>query len=154
MEIRVSMRQTPDGRWAAWTVTEPNARASGPTRDRCLTGLRRAIERSLRAAAPDGPGAPVSLLVEALPQLAGVAEAAEIMGWDKRRVITYIDRGSFPEPVQALASGRVWLREDVERFAREWRTRQAARLRAGVRGREGARSARAGVGATRRSSRA
>jgi hypothetical protein len=59
--------------------------------------------------------------------LAGVAEAAQIMGWDKRRVITYIDRGRFPQPVQGLASGRVWLRSDVERFAREWRARQERR---------------------------
>jgi hypothetical protein len=67
--------------------------------------------------------------MEVLPLLAGVAEAAQVMGWDKRRVITYIDRGSFPAPVQSLASGRVWLRSDVERFALEWRTRQAARSR-------------------------
>ena len=64
--------------------------------------------------------------VEVIPQVVGVAEAAEIMGWDKRRVITYIDRGSFPEPLTTLASGRIWLREDVEAYARTWRARRAA----------------------------
>jgi hypothetical protein len=71
----------------------------------------------------------VTVIVEVLPVLAGVAEAAEVMGWDKRRVITYIDRGRFPEPLQSLASGRVWLRADVERFASDWRSRRAHRGR-------------------------
>ncbi len=60
----------------------------------------------------------MTLTVEVVPDLVGVAEAAEIMGWDKRRVITYIDRGSFPEPITSLASGRIWLREDVEALRR------------------------------------
>jgi len=42
-------------------------------------------------------------------------------------VITYVDRGSFPEPVARLASGRVWRREDVEAFARAWNRRRADR---------------------------
>ena len=63
------------------------------------------------------------LTVEVVPDLVGVAEAAEIMGWDKRRVITYIDRGHFPEPIASLAGGRVWLREDVDAYASEWRER-------------------------------
>jgi hypothetical protein len=46
---------------------------------------------------------------------------AQIMGWDKRRVVTYIDRGHFPEPLTSLASGRIWLREDVEAYAHAWR---------------------------------
>ncbi len=58
-----------------------------------------------------------------VPQIVGVAEAAEIMGWDKRRVVTYLDRAQFPEPLTSLASGRIWLREDVEDFAADWRRR-------------------------------
>ena len=73
-------------------------------------------------------GDDVDLTIEVVPSVVGVAEAAEIMGWDKRRVVTYIDRGSFPEPLTALASGRIWLREDVQAFADEWRARQAARV--------------------------
>src|SRR5690606_11406555 len=75
-------------------------------------------------------GDDVVLTVEVVPPIAGVAEAAEIMGWDKRRVITYIDRGHFPEPLTSLAGGRVWLREDVEAYADEWRRRRAARSEA------------------------
>ena len=40
--------------------------------------------------------------MEVVPDLVGVAEAAEILGWDKRRVFTYISRGSFPEPIAML----------------------------------------------------
>jgi hypothetical protein len=69
------------------------------------------------------------LAVEVRPQLVGVAEAAAILGWDKRRVITYVDRGRFPEPLVRLAGGRVWRREDVEAFAVRWRARRAARPR-------------------------
>jgi predicted DNA-binding transcriptional regulator AlpA len=82
----------------------------------------------------------VDLLVEILPALAGVAEAAAIMGWDKRRVITYIDRGRFPEPLQTLASGRVWRRSDVEAYAAAWHARRAARAGPGAAVRAGRRS--------------
>jgi hypothetical protein len=37
--------------------------------------------------------------------------------------VTYLDRAQFPEPLTSLASGRIWLREDVERYAAEWRER-------------------------------
>jgi hypothetical protein len=88
---------------------------TGSSRARCLASLRRA--------AGDG----VSVIVEVTPALAGVAEAAAMLGWDRRRVITYVDRGSFPEPVARLASGRVWRREDVEAFARAWKLGRARR---------------------------
>ncbi|MEX0832613.1 MAG: hypothetical protein WD276_01870 [Actinomycetota bacterium] len=81
----------------------------------CVALLRRAAGRKN------------SLTVEVIPRLAGVAEAAEIMGWDKRRVITYLDRDRFPEPFAWLKSGRVWRREDVESFAKEWRSRHRRR---------------------------
>jgi hypothetical protein len=71
----------------------------------------------------------VTVVVEVVPELAGVAEAAEVMRWDKRRVITYIDRGRFPEPIQSLASGRIWVRSDVEEFAETWRARRRGRRR-------------------------
>jgi len=70
---------------------------------------------------------PLVLVVEVISRVAGVAEAADVMGWDKRRVITYINRGRFPEPIQALASGRVWLRQDLEEFAVAWRARRRER---------------------------
>jgi hypothetical protein len=84
---------------------------TGTSTRSCLEELRKAV------------GEDATLTVEVVPALAGVAEAAEIMGWDKRRVITYIDRGQFPEPITWLASGRIWLREDVETYAQDWRAR-------------------------------
>lgn len=88
-----------------------SATVTAKTRRACLAALRRKA----------GLGA---LTVEVLPSLVGVAEAAAIMGWDKRRVITYLGRGSFPAPVAALASGRVWKRDDVEAYAAAWRRRR------------------------------
>ena len=126
MDIRVTMRQDPGGQWLAGSEGEPSVGGSGATRERCLASFRRALDRSMRA---PRRGDPMTLVVEFVPKLAGVAEAARITGWDKRRVITYIDRGSFPEPVQSLASGRVWIESDVERFARDWRAKQVRRRR-------------------------
>ncbi|HSL09907.1 MAG TPA: hypothetical protein VLA82_01150 [Actinomycetota bacterium] len=102
------------GRWFAQLLDAPiYLEVTGTSKHGCLGELRKAI------------GDDVVLTVELVPPLAGVAEAAEIMGWDKRRVITYIDRGHFPEPVASLAGGRVWLREDVEAYAATWRARRA-----------------------------
>jgi hypothetical protein len=57
--------------------------------------------------------------------LVGVKEAAEILGWDPRRVATYRSRGSLPEPVAELASGPVWLREQIEEYKREREGKQS-----------------------------
>jgi len=104
------------GRYVAQVLDVPAyIEVTGLSRHECLAELRKAT------------GDDVSLLVEVVPDVVGVAEAAEIMGWDKRRVVTYIDRGSFPEPITALASGRIWLREDVEAYAHDWRARRAAK---------------------------
>jgi hypothetical protein len=121
VEIRATMRQLQDGSWEALIEGDRPVDATGDTRDRCLTNLRRALDWDRIARGPRA----VTLLVEVLPRIAGVAEAAEVMGWDKRRVITYIDRGSFPQPFQALASGRVWVRTDIEAFAEAWRARRS-----------------------------
>jgi hypothetical protein len=79
------------------------------SREECMAALRKHSGNA-------GP-----LTIEVIPRIAGVAEAAAIMGWDKRRVMTYVRRGSFPEPFAHLASGRIWRREDVEAFASEKR---------------------------------
>ena len=100
------------GRWYAQVLDAPMfVEVTGTSRAGCLAELREIA------------GDDALLTVEIVPDLVGVAEAAEIMGWDKRRVITYIDRGHFPEPIASLASGRVWLRDDVEGYAAEWRAR-------------------------------
>lgn len=105
-----------DGRWTG-RVLPDGREVSAPTRERVLGRLR------------DEAGDDAVLTVEVEPALVGVAEAAAILGWDKRRVITYVDRGSFPGPIASLASGRVWRREDVEAFARAYRRRRARRRR-------------------------
>jgi hypothetical protein len=110
--VRARMWET-GGRWYARILDAPlYVEVTGVSRERCLSELWKVTGEE-----------PVT--VEVIPQVVGVAEAAEIMGWDKRRVVTYIDRGSFPEPLTALASGRIWLREDVETYARAWRARRA-----------------------------
>jgi len=100
-----------DGGWIG-RVGTPAVDVRARTRDGCLSKIRRAA------------GDDAVLTVELMPTLVGVAEAAAVMGWDKRRVVTYLDRGSFPAPVATLASGRVWRRDDVESFARSWRRKQ------------------------------
>jgi hypothetical protein len=124
VDVRVSMREH-GGRWSARASVQGrgDVTAGAATRQRCLAAIRRSVARALVG---DGRAGTITLIVEVSPVLAGVAEAAEVMGWDKRRVITYIDRGRFPEPLQALASGRIWLRSDVEAFAEQWRARRGA----------------------------
>ncbi len=80
--------------------------------------------RSLRRLA----GEQALLVVEVTPDLLGVSEAASLLGWDRRRVATYVERGAFPEPVASLASGRVWRREDVEAFGRDRARRPRRRI--------------------------
>jgi hypothetical protein len=86
------------------------------TRAGCVSGLRRLVD--------DG----AVLVVEETPDLVGVAEAASILGWDRRRVVTYVDRGAFPRPLAELASGRIWRRDDVEAFARDRARRKGRRI--------------------------
>ncbi|MDP8956670.1 MAG: hypothetical protein M3N24_06910 [Actinomycetota bacterium] len=129
MEINVSLRQGEDGRWVGVVPDGqevPSLLTKGATREDCLEKVRRSLDRALSEQSNNGS---LTLLVEVTPRLAGVAEAAEVMGWDKRRVITYISRGRFPEPLQSLASGRVWARSTLEDFARQWKERQAKRRR-------------------------
>jgi len=100
------------GRWFAHILdVSAYIEVTATSRAGCLEELRKVT------------GDDVDLMIEVIPAVVGVAEAAEIMGWDKRRVVTYLDRGSFPEPLTALASGRIWLREDIEDFAVDWRAR-------------------------------
>ena len=119
-EVHARMWQT-GGRYVAQLLdVAAYIEVTGVSRRQCLDELRTVT------------GDDVALTVEVVPDVVGVAEAAEVMGWDKRRVVTYIDRGSFPEPITSLASGRIWLREDVQRYADEWRARRTAKLRGAV----------------------
>lgn len=51
-------------------------------------------------------------------ELAGLAEIAEMLGVARRTVQRYLERPDFPEPVERLATGRVWLRADVQVWAK------------------------------------
>jgi hypothetical protein len=44
-------------------------------------------------------------------------EVATILGVSRQRATVLADRPDFPAPVAHLAVGRVWLTEDVQRFA-------------------------------------
>jgi hypothetical protein len=112
-EVRAVLRQTPEG-WVGRVAGVPDE-VRARTREGCLGALRRLA------------GSDAALTVEVTSALVGVSEAAAILGWDRRRVITYVDRGSFPEPIEHLASGRVWRRDEVEVFARAFARRQARR---------------------------
>ena len=49
----------------------------------------------------------------------GVTEVRALLDISRQRVHQIIrDDPSFPEPVAELASGRIWLRKDVEAWAR------------------------------------
>jgi hypothetical protein len=105
-----------DERWHARIDGPGHPRAvSAATRESCVATLRRLTGRG------------ATLVIEVTPDVVGVAEAAAIMGWDKRRVVTYLDRGSFPKPFAHLASSRIWRRADVEAFSRAWHARHDMR---------------------------
>jgi hypothetical protein len=63
------------------------------------------------------------------PELAGLAEIAELLGVTKRTALNYSKRPDFPAPLDRLASGPVWNRRDVERWAKAHPLRPAGRRR-------------------------
>ena len=99
-----------------WVGTVHGREVRRRTREGCVNALRRIA------------GEDASLWIEITPDVVGVSEAATILGWDRRRVATYVSRGAFPEPIAALASGRVWRREDVEAFGRDRIRRKGRRI--------------------------
>ncbi len=122
-EVRVSLRQEKAGRWRA-SAEDPPVSVMADDRETALRRLRDAV-----LARRPGPDRELVLVVETVPVLLGVAETANVLGWDKRRVITYVDRGGFPEPLVSLAGGRVWALDDVLAFREAFRARRRARRR-------------------------
>ncbi|WP_377322758.1 helix-turn-helix transcriptional regulator [Pimelobacter simplex] len=51
--------------------------------------------------------------------LMGIAEIAERLGVSRTRVHQLRNEGALPEPYDSLAMGPVWLRADIEKWARE-----------------------------------
>ena len=115
--LRAELWEDPPGRWNGRLSSDPPKIVTAGSRGECL-------DRLLDSAGGDPDAA---VVIEERPRLVGVAEAAAILGWDKRRVITYVDRGRFPEPLARLAGGRVWRREDVQAWADAWKTRRTKR---------------------------
>ncbi len=60
-----------------------------------------------------------ALIMDAIKNPISVAEAAEILGWDKRKVATYIKRGKFPDPMLRLKCGPIWERRQIEDYLKE-----------------------------------
>ena len=60
--------------------------------------------------------------------LVGVAEAARLVGATKGNFIRdYANKPAFPNPVVELASGRIWLRSQIEAYTATLRRVQASR---------------------------
>lgn len=53
-----------------------------------------------------------------LPEMVGLQEVSEIAKKPKSVIMDRMLRGKFPEPLEHLSSGPVWVKEDVERFLR------------------------------------
>lgn len=51
-----------------------------------------------------------------IPPLVGLAEAADMLEWSKQRIVTYLARGVFPEPIRRLASGPIWTHKQIEDY--------------------------------------
>ena len=130
MALSFRMKQRPDGSWGASAEGHPVSVEGKDVRE-CVRKVNE-VALDLLPAVSWERGPPV-VFVEVTPRLVGVAEAAAILGWDKRRVATYVKRGSFPEPVEELAGGRVWAMDDVVAFGEAFHARQrrrgASRLR-------------------------
>ena len=124
MAISFRMRQAPDGRWTA-TADGHDVEVEGKDAKECVRKVNEAALPLLPAVSWER-GPPV-IFIEVTPRLVGVAEAADVLGWDKRRVSTYVKRGSFPDPVEELAGGRIWALDDVLAFAEAFRARQKRR---------------------------
>lgn len=50
--------------------------------------------------------------------LMGAREIGDLLGVSRQRVQQLISRPDFPEPYDTLSMGKVWLREDIEKWAR------------------------------------
>lgn len=53
------------------------------------------------------------------PSLIGIAVAARIAGVSKQRMAVLVERPDFPAVALVSSHGRLWHREEVERWARE-----------------------------------
>jgi hypothetical protein len=54
------------------------------------------------------------------PEVVGVAELAALLDVAPQRASALKDRNGFPPPIATLKSGPIWVRANVEHFARTW----------------------------------
>ena len=52
--------------------------------------------------------------------LLGVAEVSNLLGWDKRKIATYIKRGVFPKPVHIVKATPLWTEEQIIDYKNNW----------------------------------
>ncbi|GIU97423.1 MAG: hypothetical protein KatS3mg013_1226 [Actinomycetota bacterium] len=123
--IRVTV--THRGRsWTAKARAIPGCSARGSTREECLSKL---VARARELLGGDA----AFLFEEEPPALVGISEAAELLGWDRRKVAVYASRGQLPPPVAHLAGGKVWRRADIEAYRARQEIDRAASPRTGRR---------------------
>ena len=53
------------------------------------------------------------------PDFVGFRELPKVLGVSRATAARYANRPGFPKPVEELASGRVWRRKEVERWAKK-----------------------------------
>lgn len=58
-----------------------------------------------------------------MPEIWGFAEVAEFLNVSRQRATILTSRHDFPAPAAELASGRIWIADEV----REWQRRRRAR---------------------------
>ena len=86
---------------------------SGPSKLGTLHAApRAAAERNLSTCALDAMAAKRKL------NLAGTAEVAEVLQVTRRHAIRLTSEPGFPEPIARLRATPVWMRGDVERWAK------------------------------------
>lgn len=61
--------------------------------------------------------------IKKIPELLSTSDFAKALGWDRRKVDTYCNRGIIPPPAVETRVGKLWTRSQVEWFKREYKIR-------------------------------
>lgn len=56
---------------------------------------------------------------ETIPVLLGVTELGEYLGWDRRKVATYINRDKIPKPSTYVGKRPFWTLKRIEEFTKK-----------------------------------
>jgi len=62
-------------------------------------------------------------MLAVMDEVMGAAEIADLLGVSRQRVQQLVRRADFPAPMATLTMGKVWRRDEVERWAAERRRR-------------------------------